>query len=1126
MDAKRYQEVQNAFLKIRVLPEQERQRELAELNDRQLADEVAALLEHDLAETQLLQKRPPESREVCETNSGSSSGHADTMDSSATHRSQSPDKARSIGHYTLHEILGRGGFGTVYRAQQHSPIVREVAIKRINPGMDSVALLRRFEAERQTLALLNHPGIASVFDAGTTETGEPYFVMELVDGIPIDRFCETTPLEMNEVVSLVVQAAEAIHHAHLRGILHRDLKPSNILVFRSDDGQPQVKVIDFGISKALRTTSALDQPEVSSQSETHDFNDQASPQSDELTLQGQLLGTLEYMSPEQLSMDSSELDTRTDIYSLGALLYRLILGRPPVRRKELLSGGVSKLHRTLVETTIPRPQPAANDDWTEDLGWVVMKAIDKDRENRYPTMHAFLTDLLRYQSHQPVAAHPPSLVYQSRMWLAQHRGVVAAALSLLAALVIGTAGTYSGWRNALVARDAAMEQFRRAETINTELESSLYRGQIESAWQAIIDGDGILAEERLRETSAPLRGIEFDLIRAKVRNEAELVIPAGGPSSHDLDWSSKTNRLVRVLDDGSVVVCDESGDEQWRYRGKLRAVSACWSGEDVLIGCHQGQVLRLGPDGRIRNRSSWSPRGAVYDIEPVGTSLSGSSQRFAACFGDSGVVLIDGNDFRIIRQWQAPVRLKQIQANPAGDLLIGCGYDDRLHRFTMESDRSTEVVTQDGHDLNDGTECWTWLDNGTGIVVGRTHWRKLDVSPLETGNSWVREISRQPLPKNSVGVAVRQTPGGPFLIGTSDGYLLRGDLRQTNADDETKTSLRFRSAVRSIASTDSGNVAFVALADGSVRKIVIPDCFVSWKLAGNTQRPDVLFTKGVGLRNEDRVATLDVEGRLMIWDGRMETLLTEQAVHDGPGWQIAVADDWIATVGDDQRLTCWQYPELELIWEQEIGWGVRDACYLPQQDLLAAAPPTDWNAREGTLALYDASGIARAKLEGHSNWVLRMVASEAGSTLVTAGEDREILVWDLESKTIVRRLVSPKHSAAEELCLVENGSGPMVLFSGHRDGTVLKWNLSNGKLEQTLSAFGNRISGLQTIGNRLMVASSSSPNIKFFDLSDGKLIADLPFSDQAIELLRASEPFKRLWVGNSATVQIHDLATP
>jgi serine/threonine protein kinase/TolA-binding protein len=322
----------------------------------------------------------------------------------------------TIGHYHLEEMMGEGGFGEVYRAEQIEPLRRKVALKIIKLGMDTHQVLARFEAERQALARMDHPNIAQVYDAGVTERGRPYFVMELVEGIPVLDYCDQRRLPLPERIELFLQVCEGVQHAHQKGILHRDLKPNNILV-SDENGKPLPKVIDFGVAKSLEER----------------LTDQTL-----ITMQEAVMGTPMYMSPEQLEQDSSDLDTRTDIYSLGIILYELLSGATPFHKE--LPNGISEMRRIIEAVELPRPSKlfhaVADDNVANarrlrpqafekklrgDLDWIVMKAIEKERERRYNDVGALATDLERYLNHEPVSAGPPSLIYRSRKFIRRHR---------------------------------------------------------------------------------------------------------------------------------------------------------------------------------------------------------------------------------------------------------------------------------------------------------------------------------------------------------------------------------------------------------------------------------------------------------------------------------------------------------------------------------------------------------------------------------------------------------------------------------------------------------------------------------------------------------------------------------
>lgn len=448
-----------------------------------------------------------------------------------------------VGRYKLLKTLGEGGCGVVYLAEQEEPVRRRVALKIIKLGMDTQSVIARFDAERQALALMDHPNIAKVLDAGATEAGRPYFVMELVGGIRITKYCDEHHLTIAGRLNLFVQVCQAIQHAHQKGVLHRDIKPSNILI-AIHDGVPVPKVIDFGIAKAIegRLTGETT-----------------------YTRDGQLIGTPAYMSPEQSELNSVDVDTRSDIYSLGVLLYELLTSRTPFDQQKLMRAGFVEMRRTLHEDEPRRPSALLTSlAGTElmviaaqrrveplrlikslkgELDWIVMKTLEKDRRRRYETANALAMDIRRYLNSEPVLACPPSRIYQFQKLVSRNKVIFASAIIVLMTLL---AGLGISTRFYFKERQDRIEQVKLREIVETARANELQL-QKEADARGKVTQAGVLLNHGAMEQADAL----VDPIPAKLfspSSEATTVFRALG------DWNMLQGRWQKAADRYAVVV--------------------------------------------------------------------------------------------------------------------------------------------------------------------------------------------------------------------------------------------------------------------------------------------------------------------------------------------------------------------------------------------------------------------------------------------------------------------------------------------------------------------------------------------------------------------------------------------
>jgi len=564
-----------------------------------------------------------------------------------------PQPGEWIGPYRLVRLLGQGGMGMVFLAEQAQPIARQVALKVIKLGMDTHAVLARFQSEQQAIALMEHPNIASVYEAGATAEGRPFFVMEFVPGLPITDYCDQRRLNTRQRLELFLKVANAVQHAHQKGIIHRDLKPSNILVMDLD-GEPVPKIIDFGLARATDKNTA-----------EHTL----------FTEVGVLIGTPEYMSPEQASLRERDVDTRTDIYSLGVLLYELLVGAVPFASKALRAAGYDEIRRILREDDPPKPVTRfdslgegttkvaacrATDsrglrrELRGDLEWITLKTLEKDRSRRYATVADLAEDIHRRLAGEPVTAAPPDPIYRLRKFAGRHALQLAAASTVFLALLAGLA--------------LSTAYYLRSEYERESSEQRHYTTYL-----------GAAEELLLQRQSAPAR---------------ELLL-ACAPAMRNWEWSHLWSQ-------------SESGGAGLlrRVEEPIDTMAVAARGGPVALGFGTGVVEVVRPDGTVAQR--WQAhKGAVR-----GLAFSPDGAELASVGGDPSVRVWDVSASRLITELPAPFQVSSVAYSPGGRL-IAAGSTDGAAIVWEAAARSRLFTVRTGQPV-DGVD---FVPDGSALVT-------------------------------------------------------------------------------------------------------------------------------------------------------------------------------------------------------------------------------------------------------------------------------------------------------------------------------------------------------------------------------------------------------------------------
>ncbi|MFC1604559.1 protein kinase [Planctomycetota bacterium] len=932
----------------------------------------------------------------------------------ASYGSAAVGPGEQVGPYKLLRILGEGGYGIVYLAERHRPVKRRVALKVIKPGMDTKQVIARFEAERQALALLDHPNIAHVFNAGTTDAGRPYFVMEYVKGVPITEHCDLYKLTIEERLKMFLEVCEAVQHAHQKAIIHRDIKPSNILV-RYEAEQVVPMIIDFGVAKTL----------------TQPLTDRTL-----VTEQAQMIGTPEYMSPEQAEMSGQDIDTRTDIYSLGVLLYELLTGTLPFDSKTLREGGPDQMRRMIrdqdPQTPSARLSTIKNKESLDlavhrrtdirtlghrlhgELDWITLKAMDKDRTCRYQTAHTLAEDIQRYLNQEPVLAGPPSATYKLRKLIARNRSVAAAVLAVAITLLVGIAGTTTGLILANSERKKAV--ISAASERQAKDEAQLARGKAENE-----------AESRRR------------LLYVSNMNLAMQAWEVG-----NLD------RMKQLLDQHSQ---PEPGQEdlrgfEWNYLWNV------WHGTTTIPSLtHEAAVnsVAFSPDGKTLASASgntvhlWDPDMQeqryvmVGHTEPVNcVSFSPDSKILASGSNDNTVILWDPTTGNKVH------RLK--------------GHDNPI-RFL--------VFTRDGTTLFSGSNDETIVWN---VVTGN------EIDSFKEGGS----------------------PGGSVEASSPDGKILAVkrymyvDLRDVISGNITETLEGHTAWIRCAAFSPNSKILATGSNDSSVRLWDLASKRQLSILRGHAAITSVAFSsdsKTLAASCEDRTVRL--------WDTVTDQVITLKG-HASPITCVAFSPegDILASGSNDKTVRLWNTTKMQdhevLKGHTDFVWAVAIS---PDGKILASAGSADQTIRLWTtnppmpihtIKLNPPTLIESHSLRSTAAWCVSF--SPDGKTLaIGTGTGAGVKLWDIESRREVATL--PGSIGAENWALAFSPDGK-ILASRTKDG-ISVWDVVERRKLHNIEGRKADLNGLAFSPDNKTLAIAIEGHVVLWDVDSQKEIDTL-----------------------------------
>jgi WD40 repeat protein/serine/threonine protein kinase len=955
-----------------------------------------------------------------------------------------------IGPYKLLQQIGEGGMGVVYMAEQQEPVRRKIALKIIKPGMDSAQVLTRFEAERQALAMMDHQNIARVHDAGTTESGRPYFVMELVHGVAITQFCDDNKLTPRERLALFVPVCQAIQHAHQKGIIHRDVKPSNVLVTMYDD-KPVPKVIDFGVAKAT---------------------DQRLTEKTMFTRFGALVGTFEYMSPEQAEMNAFGVDTRSDIYSLGVLLYELLTGTTPLERTRLREAALDEMVRLIREEEAPRPSvrlSSSNDlpkiaaaRKTEparlsklvrgEIDWIVMKCLEKDRSRRYETANGLAQDVQRHLADEPVEACPPSARYRLRKFARKYKKALVTAAAFATLLVAGmvlstvlavwaTSAQGEANRQRIASDEAKQEALQAKGEADKQRDEALrtaYAAGMNLAQRAWEENDVVRARALLEEVpkeagGRDLRGFEWYYLSRLCHSEMRTL---GGHTRlvKSLNFSPDGQRLVSGSYDETVRIWDSAtGQELFSLKhAGVTSVAFSPDGQRLASGSSDGTVKLW---DSATGQELFSLKGHAEGVWSVAFSPDG--QRLASGSADQTVRIWDSATGKELFSLKGHAgQICSVAFSPDGQRLASGSWDNTVRLWDIMTGKELFAIKDPG-----GLLSLAFGPDGQRLASGDSD-KVVRIWDSVTGQELFS------LKGHAEGAwSVAFSPDGQRLAsGSSDGTVKLWDI----TTGKEQFNLRYNLVYGEKWQTNGDQLMPV---DGYNRAVKLWDS-MSGKELDFLKYHRHWATSIASHPDGQRLASASMDGTVKIWDGTTDKELFSFKGHSGPASCVAFSQDgkYLVSASMDGTVMIWDSAsgKVQFILKGHAG-PVYSVAFCPDSRHLASG------SIDGTVKIWNcATGEELFTLKGHAGPVMSVVFSPDGQRLASGSQDKTVKIWDPLTGTPLFDLRGHK-DRVQSVAFSPDGRR---LASGGDDATVKIWDSSSGQELFSLKAHALRITNV------------------------------------------------------------------